>query len=505
MPHLCLRSPKGLLAHVAYDGTICVSDNQGLSLDQSRHADIVAHTVIAGYELLEKSSLDATSGRGEFFNELEGYWLSLPDVQHARSAVEVDGNDRLIRARVNENTSPPRWYFIDKDTPPPQGFPPERPYPYRALYVHLPKFPPPPVSPEALGTAFVEAVRGQLSAEQLKLWSNLTGPSNNGPKRLALLVSTPRAEDSLSLVGAVFEANRGMVNHKGAVTPLTIRRHTPTYMRERGGASLKLLKKHVVIIGCGAVGSVVADTLAATGIGRLTLVDKERYSEDNVFRHILDPLFIDSHKVDGLKLTLERRYPGIQVVAEAARGQDWLKTANLADVDGFVLALGAPSVERYLSNECRRKATTTFPMVFTWLEPLDLGGHSILTWSNREGCLDCLYRDDEGQSTLSSRTSFLEPNQHISRNLTGCASTFIPFGALQARRTGLLATEHILSAFHCDRDTGASYRFWVGNGESATTEGLKTTHWWKTADGVSPNEATLRVFGFPCNHCQDDR
>ncbi|MBS7690741.1 ThiF family adenylyltransferase [Pseudomonas lalucatii] len=51
------------------------------------------------------------------------------------------------------------------------------------------------------------------------------------------------------------------------------------YMRERGGASLELLGKQVAVLGCGAVGSVVADALAAAGVGKLILVDQDEYSK----------------------------------------------------------------------------------------------------------------------------------------------------------------------------------------------------------------------------------
>lgn len=499
LPHLWLGVPRGLLAHVGYGGTVCVNDSQGLSLDPDRHADIIAYTVLAGYDLLENSAADAASGMDEFFNELEGYWLGLPKSQRGRAAFEVDGQDRLITAYANTKLEPPRWYFTERDRPPPSEFRAGKLASQRALYVHLDEIPMPPAHPNKLGVSFIEAVHAKLSAPQLEFWSELVGPSKNGPKRLTLLVSILRPAGGRSLVGAVFGANRGVVDHRIEVLPLTVRRHTPTYMRERGGASLELLGKHVAVLGCGAVGSVVAEALAAAGVGTLTLVDHDEYSEDNIFRHVLDPLWIDIPKVHGLRYEFERKYPGIQVTAVATTAQKWLKTANFTNLDGIVLAFGAPSVERSFSRYFRDKATQ-LPVVFTWLEALDLGGHSVLTWSNHEGCLDCLYRDDEGQPALHPRTSFLEPDQPVSRNLTGCASIFVPFGALQARRTGLLAAEHMLGALN--GDAKSSYWFWVGDGKVAAKEGLRTTNWWRAAGQTSRAEATLRAFGRPCKRCR---
>ncbi|WP_080428282.1 ThiF family adenylyltransferase [Burkholderia ubonensis] len=499
LPHLSLGAPRGLLAHVGYNGTVCVNDGQGLSLDPDRHADIAAYTILAGFDLLEKSAADALSGMKEFFNEIEGYWLGLPASRGGRAAFEIDGHDRIVTAYAKTELKPPKWFFTERSTPPPTEFRTGKLAAKRALYVHFEQFPMPPAFPDKLGAAFIEAICAKLSPSQLKLWRELLDSSKNGSKRLTLLVSVPRSAGGHSVVGAIFGANRGTVDASAEVMPLTVRRHTTTYMRERGGSSLELMGKHVAVLGCGAVGSVVAEALAAAGVGRLTLIDNDNYSEDNVFRHVLDPLWIDLPKVHGLQYEFERRFPGIRVTAVPETAQRWLEAVNLPDLDGIVLAFGAPSVERSFSRYFRGKGTS-LPIVFTWLEALDLGGHSVLVWGDREGCLDCLYRDDEGQPTLHPRTTFLEPDQHVSRNLTGCSSTFVPFGALQARRTGLLAAEHMLSAIH--GDAKPSYRFWVGEGSVAAREGLRTTNWWKIAGQTSHLDATLCVFGRPCKRCR---
>ena len=499
LPHLFLAAPRGLLAHVGYSGTVCVNDGQGLSLDSDRHAEIVAYTVLAGFDLLESSASDADASMDEFFNELEGYWLGLPNALRGRAAFEVDGQDRLLTGYVKAQNKPPKWYFTERDTPPPTEFYAKKLAGQRALYVHLDELPMPPAYPDKLSASYLEAVCSKFSAAQFELWTKLIGPSKNGPKTLTLLISVPRSAGGRSLVGAVFRANRGVIDAKAEVTPLTVRRHTPMYMRERGGASLELFGKHVAVLGCGAVGSVVADALSASGVGKLTLVDHDEYSEDNIFRHVLDSLWIDVPKVHGLQYELERKYPGLKVAPVALTAQEWLRSANLDDLDGIILAFGSPSVERSFSRRLR-STSKPLPVVFTWLEALDLGGHSVLIWTNSEGCLDCLYRDGEGAATLHPRTSFLKPNQHVSRNLTGCASTFVPFGAIQARRTGLVAAEHMLSAL-CG-NTKPSYRFWCGEGTAAANQGLLTTNWWAVAGQTTQAEATRRVFGRACKHCR---
>jgi hypothetical protein len=501
LPRVRLQPTGSLHPHVGYYGTVCVSDNEGLSLDPERPADIVAYTFLAAFDLLEKWAADKVGSDAEFFNEVEGYWGGLPDSIGTSGAIDADGKDRLVTYYHKLQNKRPQWFFTERDAEPHKSFDVKGAAAQSALYVHMEELIPPPAHPEKLTAAFVAAVRDKMSASQLELWARLVRPSSNKnhPKRAVLLISVPRAAGGVSMVGIEFGTRNGDVDLNASVKPLTMRRLTAAYMRERGGASAAMFSKHVVVIGCGAVGAVIADALAATGVGRLTLVDYDEYSEDNVFRHILDPVWIDTSKVVGLKFQLETHYPGLKVTRHATNGHDWLRGADLSDVDAVVFALGLPTLEQAFSCALRKK-NMQMPMLFTWLEPLDLGGHSVLTWTQGEGCLHCLYRDDEGVPSLQSRIAFLAPNQPVSKTITGCGSVFVPYGALQSRRTALMAAEHILSAL--SGTTGPSYRYWAGEGKAASEQNLQTTPWWDAARTIVPSdEQSKRAFGRPCKHC----
>lgn len=502
MPQVWLAMPRGLLPHVSYQGIVCVNDGQGTSLDIDRRADVVAYTLLEAFDLLEKWAADPAASRVEFFNELEGYWSHLPKGARGRVGFEVDRRDRLITAYVDARykDKPKTWVLTERGERPPFELEAKGLAAQRALYLHLEDLVPlPPAYPNTLTSDFIETVRGSLSPEQQVLWADMIGPSKNGPRPLTLLLSVPRIAGGDSLIGVAFTAKGGVVDTKSSVVPLTMRRHTAKYMRERGGASLDLLGKHVAVLGCGAIGSMVADALAAAGVGKLTLVDHDEFSEDNVFRHLLEPQWVDIPKVHALKIRLTHHYPGLVVNAVNDVAQEWISAKTLAGLEGIVIAFGAPSVERSFARYFRGTGLS-LPVVFTWLEAQDLGGHSVLTWTDAEGCLDCLYRDDEGQPSLSPRTAYLEPNQAVTLNLTGCASIFVPFGALQARKTGLMAAEHILDAL--SKPGPASYRFWVGEGAAAAEAGLKTTPWYQIATSVSQAEGTRRAFGRPCKRCR---
>jgi molybdopterin/thiamine biosynthesis adenylyltransferase len=71
-----------------------------------------------------------------------------------------------------------------------------------------------------------------------------------------------------------------------------------------GPDAARLAKAKVAIIGCGAVGSFLADMLARSGAGVLVLVDPERLMPGNCVRHLAEPEYVPQFKVDAVKAIL---------------------------------------------------------------------------------------------------------------------------------------------------------------------------------------------------------
>ncbi len=498
LPLVRLRENHELLAHVLYRGGVCVDDAQGLSMDLDARDQVVAYTVVKAWKLLEDSAVDADGDRSEFFNELGAYWGTLPDCLLARSAVEGRGSRRLVAQRLGQGKDA-TWYFVERDIPPPPEFRLKNAVAHRGALFELPAplLPPAPGAP--LDAEYVRKALESLDAHQQLVWKDLAGPSMNGPREVAILLSMPRSDGTQTHIGLSLHISKGVPDPKKPVYPLDVVRHTTGYMRERGGASESLQDKHVVIFGCGSVGSELADALASSGVGKLTLVDEDVMSPDNVFRHLLGRSSVGFSKVVSCKVELESHYPELQVNAVRKAAEDWLTATSLEGVHAIAMAVGLPTLERVLAQTVRA-AGVTIPLLTTWLEPLDLGGHSVVVSGQGVGCLDCLYRDDEGAPSLSSRTAFLAPNQKVSRNLTGCASVYVPYGALQSRRTALMAAEHLLDAL--DAGPVPSYRFWTGPGKQARAQGLASTNWWSGSRTTSHEDATRMVFGEPCPKCR---
>lgn len=500
LPKVFLLNHHQHLAHVGYNSVVCINDGQGLSIDQAQQAETVAETVLSALSLLEQSAEGLKQGNDEFYNELEGYWTGLPNVVAGRTYAEIDERDRFIVGYFDRASHWPTWYFIEHRGSIPPEFDVSKLAAMPVLYFVMGEAIPPPMPGTELDATYVNTVLSRLTKSQQALWHRLSGSSAKTKSRLvALVLSVPRAAGGRSLIGMSFSIRDGRVEAHRGVAPIAMFRHSATYMRQRGGASSSLGSKHVVVVGCGSVGSEVADALATSGVGFLSLVDPETLSEDNVFRHVLGRHHITQAKVYGLKDELMAKYPGLQVLPVAADAYTWLEQSDLANVDGIVFALGMPTLERELAKRMRASGYD-YPLIHTWLEPLDLGGHAILVRSVGEGCLECVYRNDEGLPALVPQTAFLAPGQKVSRSLTGCASFFVPYGAIQSRRTALLAAEQMLNAL--TKQYRPTYEFWSGTGEAANDAGLATTQWWKRSKSTSAQAATSQVFGRPCQNCR---
>lgn len=83
---------------------------------------------------------------------------------------------------------------------------------------------------------------------------------------------------------------------------------------------------HVAIVGIGGVGSWVAESLARSGVGQLTLIDFDQVAESNINRQIhATEASLGQPKVDAMRQRIHSFYPQCQVncVEEFAEPENW--------------------------------------------------------------------------------------------------------------------------------------------------------------------------------------
>jgi ThiF family len=130
------------------------------------------------------------------------------------------------------------------------------------------------------------------------------------------------------------------------INPETIFRRVSGYEVER------LQEKSCLVLGCGSIGSRIAEHLIKSGLGTITLVDKDEMRAGNVSRHVLGLDYIGQNKATALKQFLHKRNPYAKVGAFNA---DIIYSPDaLAEMIGrsdvVVSCLGSDAAELFVSS-----------------------------------------------------------------------------------------------------------------------------------------------------------
>lgn len=356
-----------------------------------------------------------------------------------------------------------------------------------ALYIPLPhqaRIAPPRPGHHWSARNIHQAVRGALPPAELDKLDPLTRKCGD---ELLVILGLHRPSGGTTLIGLRYFALKGVhplgptsdVHHLRAPEPVWVNRLDRELITGRGGASTDLASRKVLLIGCGSVGGHTAMMLASAGIGELTLLDGDVLSQENVFRHILGKKALGQLKVKALVHEIEERIPYIKV-----RGIDsMLDTAirknqiDLSAYDLIISATGEPVADLDLNARLAqlRGSDSKPAAIFTWLEPLGIGGHAALSVGG-SGCFECLYTPDEEAPDLHNRAAFYAPLDEQPRDfnldLVGCGSFYAPYSDLDARRTAELAVRLALSTLQ-GKETESILRSWKGDPAAFLAQGFR--------------------------------
>lgn len=217
-------------------------------------------------------------------------------------------------------------------------------------------------------------------------------PTLNDPGKETglLIVHDPDVPDELRQLGAPEFAGWSIT--RDGVTPL----HVTVEPADLGIAQLQdqwpveaLTTRSALVVGCGSIGGAAAETLARYGLGRVSLVDPDRFLWHNVVRHVLPDKFVGRRKVDALKEHLGEQWPNqtlttypLDVVEDAH-----LIRPLLDGIDVVVCAADGIAPRRVVSHLARRAGK---PAVLACvLHSGAIGEVLRLRPTPRFGCLAC--------------------------------------------------------------------------------------------------------------------
>jgi molybdopterin/thiamine biosynthesis adenylyltransferase len=261
------------------------------------------------------------------------------------------------------------------------------------------------------------------------------------------------------------------------LVPLQLERLDREYLVHRGGGDAGLDAARVLLVGCGSLGGYIAFELAHAGILDLTLVDHDLFKPENTHRHVLGRRYWFVSKALALGSAIEEDMPYVRATGVASTIEEALSdgSVDLAAYDLVICALGNASVELAM-NERLHTLRDGPASLFTWLEPLGIGGHALLIakW-DAGGCFECLYTSADEVETLDNRAAFAGPGQSFGRALSGCGSLHTPYGSVDAVQTAAQAVRLAVDVL-TGRETGNPLVSWKGDGSAFKAAGYRLSH-----------------------------
>jgi len=263
------------------------------------------------------------------------------------------------------------------------------------------------------------------------------------------------------------------------VSRRSVQRADGPWIHTRGGeGNLSLAEKNVVLIGCGSVGGPVAHLLAQSGVGKLTLIDPDRLSWDNVGRfpdggrHA-----IGKGKAHVLASNLVSRLPHLEVETRAQKWQAiWNHEKTLLTTADLIVSSVASWNEESFLNEVWLKNRVLPSLLFGWTEAHAAGGHAI-SIQRRGGCLACRMTNT---GLPSEPVVDWDKAGEMRRQAPGCGALYSPYGPVE------LAPIHgMIGAAALDILGGkvlrSEHRVWVGDHQRVSVLGGKWSETWKEA------------------------
>ena len=430
VPHL---GGNGSLCYIA-KGTVVLDifDPVGQTLACVQRAEEVLARVLNG-ELI-----------GDLEEEFYAYWtgpLCLVDIQGQRlgrqQTLVVEPDDSMVsivtddEARTRAKLKALDWVPIDRTVLTFRVRTSARPRPHVSAW-------PPATVREILNW------QGLLDPRcRKKIEKRIKEGMDAGVNGVLVLVESPLLTYGFAVL---FGRHRGQKRRVGGARrsmfalnamPLTVVRIDDRYMASRNVPGIATMAgKRIALIGCGTIGSFLAEMLvkagAGTSGGQLTLVDFDTLFPQNIGRHRLGFPNLFGNKATELAKELKRVAPGAEIRALPVHVQD----AELGPVDLLIDATGEESLGHWL---CGRYAAAT-AMLSVWVEGPGIAVRGLLHTSSAGACYRCLWEANRSGMfpAVVGGTPTLIAGQ-------GCEGLYVPFAASVSVQAASLGAEMALA------------------------------------------------------------
>jgi len=224
--------------------------------------------------------------------------------------------------------------------------------------------------------------------------------------------------------------------YESTMMRLAVIRIDDRYLAQRNIPGKKTLAgKNIALVGCGTIGGYLAAMLVKAGAGscggKLTLVDFDWLSPQNIGRHYLGFPHLFQKKATALADEITRIAPDTQVSPLPVD----VRSANLGGVEFLIDATGEEALGHWL---CQHYPLPV-PMLSTWIEGPGTAVRALLRSRQANACFRCICdanRVGKFTSVIGRVPSILAGQ--------GCEGLYVPFSASVSTQAAALASEAVL-------------------------------------------------------------
>jgi ThiF family len=228
-----------------------------------------------------------------------------------------------------------------------------------------------------------------------------------------------------------------------------------------------LAKQRLLLLGAGAIGSTLGETLTREGLGAFSLCDPDRLRPGNVARNALDLFASGQNKAVALEAALSQIDPYLETSVETSGAtlRDPGALANLMStdhpllaIDLAVVAIGEDVTETLICQAAAANDAPNAPLLF-----VRTVHHGVVTrlmlWRPGRGdaCVECLrlHQEDDHEALISVPDP--EPRPVYDE---GCATPAEPGAGIAMQQAAVLAAKRALEVLE-GRDGDANHWVWI--------------------------------------------
>ena len=234
-----------------------------------------------------------------------------------------------------------------------------------------------------------------------------------------------------------------------------------------------LEEKKVTIIGCGSLGSSVAQLLAKSGLGKLHLIDPESIGWENIGRHELGASSVSKNKASSLAQQIKSHIPQIGECNHSM--MRWIQayaTDNklFSETDLVISTTGDWNSDSALSDMCQA-GEVACPILYGWMEAYAGAAHAMLI-HQKKGCFRCGF-DDVGSHLTPATMWTIDPNHN------GCGGGTSIYGAIELSQAAAIVSQLAIDVL-IGKSSPPIWRSWLASkNEVYSNRGLWNPEWSK--------------------------